>query len=425
MATPNKKPSNTIDQMQEGFETIEDFCATLELTIFQKLKVQFMIILVIVYRLLIFPFQKKKMQALDQELEALKDIQINIKRNHLKAAPDNHYLTEEAIQAFEKDGMLPPFRVISPEKAAALKKLAYEQFNDNFKGNSYLGSEIEDVLKRNKAWNMSVGGLYQALRLKEFRDLLRMPQIAQRLASLMGEEVLCWRSQFFEKKPNSTGTFWHQNSVFREATKSSKLVPTKEMDIPMIQLTAWVALSDVTIKNGALRLMPGTFKDGRLEYMYTFAQDNLFMFLSQAPISKLSTYLKAAFFSTGSFIRSQVVFNLVLNTLSDLFQDTQILDLEMKAGECVIFTSLNMHASFSNSTEDDTRLAFVGRCTPNHVKVFPNTKTSAYSTPEGVKDFTLPEVSNFQVHGTDSYEFNQIIPLEVNEMLNTTNSLSH
>jgi chlorinating enzyme len=417
MDSNNNKQADLLGQMQEGFETLEDFCATLELNLFQKLKIQLIILLVIGYRLLVLPFKKKKIQALNKELDQLKDIQMDIKRGDLKAASDNHYLTEEGIQDFEKNGVIPPFRVISAEKAAELKKLTYEEFQKDFQGNCYLGNEIEDITKRNKSWNISVGGLYQALRLKQFRDLLRMPQISHRLASLMGEEVLCWRSQFFEKKPNSIGTFWHQNSVFREVTKSNKLVPTKEIDIPMIQLTTWVALSDVTIKNGALRLMPGTFKDGRLEYMYNFAQDNLFLFLSKAPISELSTLLKAAFFSTGSFIRSQAVFNLAINALPNLFKDTKIMDLEMKAGECVIFTSLNMHASFSNVTDDDTRLAFVGRCTPNHVKVFPNTTTSSYSTPEGLREFTLPEVSNFQIHGDDSYGFNKIIPLEVNELV--------
>lgn len=408
-----KTQKEVLDQMQEGFQTLETFCETLELTIWQKLKVNLTIFSIVLYRIFVLPLQKNKIKQLEADLKKYQDIPLNVERTHLKAGKDNSYLTEAEIQAFEKNGYIPPFRVVSAEQAAELRKTIEDEFNaPDFEEKSYMSQELINALKSDGSWGISNGAMYQAQRLKSFRDLMRMPAIAHRLASVLGEEVLCWRSQFFEKKPGSVGSFWHQNSLFREVSKHSKLVPTKHIDAPIIQVSAWVALSDVTIENGAFRLMPGTFKDGRLEFMYSFAQDNLTLFLSQVPTARLATLLKAAFFSSGSFIRSQVVFNTVVNTFPDLFRDAEIVNLEMKAGECVLFSSLNMHASFSNVTEDDTRLAFVGRCTPNHVKVFPNTNISTYPSPEGPKEYELPKVSTFQVHGEDSYGYNRILKEE-------------
>jgi len=414
----SKTQKEVLSQMQKGFDPLEDFYQQLELSFFQKLKIKTIILSVLFYKVFILPFQKKKKIQLQKTLESYQEMPLKVQRTHLKASEGNYYLSEEEIQIFEKEGIIKPFKVISSEEAAALKDEISNQFDKDFEGKHYLGDEITATLKKHNSFNLTSGGLYQALRLKNFRDLLRKPQIAQRLASLMGEEVLCWRSQFFEKKPKSTGTFWHQNSLFREVAKDSKLVPTKKMDDPIVQLTAWVALSDVSIKNGALRLMPGSFHDSRLEFMYNFAQDNLIFFLSQVPISQLKIPLTAATFSTGSFIRSQAVFNIVTSILPDLFKNSDIMDLTMKAGECVLFTSSNMHASFPNITEDDTRFAFVGRCTANHVKVFPNTDTSTYATADGFKDFKLPEYSSFQIHGKDSFGYNKIMTEEVEEKIN-------
>ena len=398
-----------LEEMQIGFQSLEDFCAKLDLTFREKMKVRFYIFAIGLYRLFILPFKGKKKKELTKELQKYTNIPLNIERTHLKAGANNHYLTEAEIQDFEKHGIIKPFRVISEKEAKALRDLIESEFEKGFDSNSCFNQEIIDILKKHGSWNLTSGGLYQALHIKEFRQLLQKPAIAHKLASLMGEEVICWRSQFFEKKPGSDGTYWHQNSLFREAANQEKLLPTKPIDQAIIQLTAWVALSDVTFKNGALRIMPGTLGDARLEYMYGFTQDNLIFFLSQVPKHKLSTLLKAAFFSTGSFIRSQAIFSTVLDYLDNIFADKEILNLEMKAGECVIFTTLNMHASFPNTTENDTRLAFVGRCTANHVRTFPNTDVSAYATPEGVKEFKLPKITNFQVHGQDSYGLNKIL----------------
>jgi non-heme Fe2+,alpha-ketoglutarate-dependent halogenase len=116
--------------------------------------------------------------------------------------------------------------------------------------------------------------------------------------------------------------------------------------------------------------------------------------------------------TVNSFIRTQAVFNIATAILPDLFKNSDIMDLTMKAGECVTFTSSNMHASFPNITEDGTRFAFVGKCTANHVQVFPNTSTSTYATADGIKEFELPKYSSFQVQGKGFFRYNKVLKEE-------------
>lgn len=403
------KKAQLLAQMQKGFGTLESFGASLKLSFAQRLKIKATIAIVRAYKVLVLPFQKGKMAAIRQELEPFRNIGLHVERTDLEAGPDNHYLTEEEIQYFERNAMLPPFRVMSTEEAADLRQVAEDYFENLQPGASIVGQAVEDIQRRHSQWSINVGGLFGALHLKEYRDLLRKPAIAQRLASLLGKEVLCWRTQFFEKKPGALGTYWHQSSAFRESLGEDKLHPTKDTDLPLLQLTAWTALSDVTVKNGAMRMMMGTYDDGRMEQMYYIAKNNLIWFLAQVPTERLETVLKAVYFSSGDFVRLQFVSEVVIDLLPDLFERGEVVDLEMKAGECVIFSSLNMHAAYPNSTNDQTRFAFVGRCASNHIKILPGRKVATYYTPEGVTEYALPEPFCFQIHGEDTYGYNAVL----------------
>ena len=53
--------------------------------------------------------------------------------------------------------------------------------------------------------------------------LLGRDEIVHRLASLLGDDLICWRSQFFEKAPGADGTYWHQAGTFRESSLRPKL----------------------------------------------------------------------------------------------------------------------------------------------------------------------------------------------------------
>ena len=408
-----KNQPNIISKMLSGFVPLESYTQNLNLSLSQKCKLQAYRFAIALFRIFVLPFRKKQTAQIEKELQKCTNMQIKIPRYKLPQEENSHFLSEEEIQDFEQKGLIGPFRVISKEEAARIEAFSQEAFKNGFDGELFIKGELEDSLRKHGQLHIGLAGLYQALRYKKLRDILKAPQIAHRLASILGPEVICWRSQFFQKNPGDQGTFWHQTGAFREVSKHDKLIPTQTVSHGILQLTTWVALTDVTIETSALRIMPGSFQDGRIEYLQGYVQDNLIDYLSRLPKESLPRLLKAALFTSGSFIRSQALFETIPLFLTDLFEEMEVVNLEMKAGEAAIFTSMNLHASFPNSSENSSRLALAGRYTANHVKVFSGMDKSYQATPDGIKSFSLKNISNIQVYGTDSYGFNRILKEDV------------
>ena len=324
-----------------------------------------------------------------------------------------YYLSESEAMEFEINGTLKPFPVISRREALNLKKRAYQLHERGFDENIIFGNEaIASSLKKRGLWNINYSGIYQALRFPEWWDLLKTPEMSQRMASLLGDDIICWRSQFFEKAPGAAGTFWHQTGSFQEFSKRSKLTATRPMDDSNIQLTGWIALSDTTIENGCMRILPGSFKDGRFEQISLNLFKECESYLLTQSKDEIKKILAAIRFTPGNFIKAQLAFEIALREIPDLFDGFDVVDLEMKAGEGVIFSSLNTHASYPNITQGDTRLGFAGRYTSNDVKVYDGWTEDVFPTPEGAKSFSLENVASIQVHGEDRFGHNKIASRE-------------
>ncbi len=406
-AGPGPAPGSVLAEMLRGYRPLDEVVEGLDLAWHQRLRCALLVCGVMLYRLLVLPLRRRAVARLDAELDALRALRI---RTH--GATGARFTADER-RAFERDGLLGPFEILPVAEAEALADSIREGFATDFDGDTVLGDPLRSALKRQGAWNNQMAGMFRGLRSPELRALLRRPAVAERLAGILGDEVMCWRTQFFEKAPGAEGTFWHQTSTFRESSSAAKLTPTRPMDEAIVQLTVWMALSDVTVKTGALRVVPGSFADGRVEHMYYFAKDNLPLFLALllGRVSPRRVYrlIAVARHAMGNFVRSQAVLEGALALLDDdPFAGRHVRDLEMRAGQAVIFTSLNMHASHPNTTADETRLALVARCAANHVQA--DHRAFDYPTPEGLVSCPLPEITCFQVHGTDSHGLNRLLP---------------
>ena len=84
-----------------------------------------------------------------------------------------------------------------------------------------------------------------------FRRLLHDERLVEVARELIGPNVKCVHSVLFIKSPGEPGNAWHQDEFF---------IPSRDRSIT----TAWVALDDVTVENGCLRVIPGSHRSGVL-----------------------------------------------------------------------------------------------------------------------------------------------------------------
>jgi ectoine hydroxylase-related dioxygenase (phytanoyl-CoA dioxygenase family) len=154
-------------------------------------------------------------------------------------------LSEAAIAHYRDHGYYAPIRVMSEVQAAALRKQL----------------EAHEV--------MQGGPLKGTMRHKShllftwLDGLIRLPPILDAVESLIGPNILCWSTSFFIKEARDPGyVSWHQDSTYWGLD-------------PADIVTAWVALSESTAENGALRVIPDTHKLDQVAHRDTFAADNL------------------------------------------------------------------------------------------------------------------------------------------------------
>lgn len=153
-------------------------------------------------------------------------------------------LSEAGVRQYQDDGYYAPVRALSTAEAAALR------------------SHLED-------YEATAGRLAGTLRQKShllftwLNDLIRDDRILDAVEDVIGPDILCWGSSFFIKEPRNTAfVSWHQDSTYWGLD-------------PADVVTAWIAFSDSTPENGAMRVIPGSHKLDQVAHRDTFSPDNL------------------------------------------------------------------------------------------------------------------------------------------------------
>ncbi|WP_438710938.1 phytanoyl-CoA dioxygenase family protein [Aquimarina muelleri] len=207
----------------------------------------------------------------------------------------------------------------------------------------------------------------------------------------------------FRKKPKQEGTFWHQTGTFRESDTKPKLEPTTPTHPAIVQLSVWIALRDTNKETGCLRMIEGSFKDGRLERIVTNIQNDLLGYLMSISYSEIIKSLKTIWYTTGNFKKAQLVFEKIKKEVPSLFDHVTVRDLEMKAGEAIIFTSLNTHASYANTSKNKVRLALAGRYTRSDVHIFKHEAISKLPTKKGNLPYSVTKEPSIPVCGNPKH----------------------
>lgn len=186
------------------------------------------------------------------------------------------------------------------------------------------------------------------------------PRIVGKLVSILGPDVMCWRTEFFPKYPGDEGTDWHQADTFANASGKPQILWPGESAAAFGKgtITVWTAFTDATLENGCLQLMPGTHRSMNYD-------ESLAMEYRPEVVNKVDkSGSKRGFF--GYDYRD-------LQVDPDWRPDeTKACPMVMKRGQCLIFWSTLMHASLPN-TATHYRMGFAARYVPSYVRVYPNT----------------------------------------------------
>ena len=95
--------------------------------------------------------------------------------------------------------------------------------------------------------------------IDELAQHIENPTILGHVRAIPGDNLLCWRTEFFPQFPGSKGTEWHQVERFQYTTGTAQVQPHdgKPGDIPF-ELTVWTTLTEATIENGCMKFLPGS-----------------------------------------------------------------------------------------------------------------------------------------------------------------------
>ena len=209
-------------------------------------------------------------------------------------------LSQLELKRFQREGLLTDFQLYSAERAEAIS-----------------------VALRNVLSHPSTAPCHQALQPEQrlafdrhldrrlVYELCTLPQILRPITQILGNDVMLFRTQFFEKPPHGLEIPWHQESFFWGVAGGF--------------VTMWLAVDDATPENGAMRVITGSHIDTR-EHLPVPPDSNYWSTFTRAAIPR---------------------------------ESDRIVDCSMPAGRFMLFDDL-LHNSPSNSTALP-RLSFTAR----------------------------------------------------------------
>ncbi|XVQ07076.1 chlorinating enzyme [Spirillospora sp. CA-255316] len=237
-------------------------------------------------------------------------------------------------RTFEEQGFIGPFTLFEPDE---MKRFWREQRAALLDPEASSRAVFDNPVNYDR--HLDIPGLGR---------IITEPAMVRRMQALIGDDVLCWRTEFFPKNPGDAGTGWHQVETYAigEATEGM-LEPTARSEGVPMELTAWIAFTDATRENGCLKLIPGSHRSWKYDEKASISFDDR---------SKDHTFF--------GYDYSEL--RLDKNWDPDAEQAAHI---EMKAGQFIIFTARCIHGSNPNVSRKQ-RMGFAVRVVPSHVRVY-------------------------------------------------------
>lgn len=264
----------------------------------------------------------------------------------MSTAIRNYRLTDEEVKQFHEKGFIGPFVLYDEEEIKEIyKDVRAELFN-------------REYAPYDTPMDSAVANYDRHLDINFLSKHICRKDIVERLERILGDDIICWRSEFIPKKPGAEGTDWHQADTFSHASGKPQLVWPDNIDDGGC-INVWTAFTDATEETACMVFIPGT-------------QDEAYYDESKG--------LKLDFEKNNQVVKEGVARGFNGYDYRELQVDpdwkpdeSKAISMVMKAGEFIIFRSRLLHASKPNTSKTQTRLGYVCRYIPSTVQVYPGT----------------------------------------------------
>jgi non-heme Fe2+,alpha-ketoglutarate-dependent halogenase len=259
-------------------------------------------------------------------------------------------MSREDLQRFHAQGYFGPFKVYEADEMRALWRRERLRLLD--RSNAVYQDEATI------SGNTNISNYDRHLDSAFLADHITRPQVVDRVTSVLGPDVLCWRTEFFPKYPGDEGTDWHQADTFANASGQPQIVWPEAEDFGGT-ITVWTAFTEANEDTGCLQFIPGTHRT-------MFYDETKRMHYDPGQINQADKDgVRRGFF--GYDYRE-------LQIDPDWKPDeSRAVSMVMRPGEAILFWSTLMHASLPhNGKSEEMRLGFAARYVPTKVRVYPD-----------------------------------------------------
>lgn len=289
----------------------------------------------------------------------------------------NYRLSDEELDQFHKKGFIGPFVLYTPEEIEEIyKTVRAELFN-------------REHAPYKAALDSAIANYDRHLDIEFLSQHICRKEIVDRLERILGDDILCWRSEFIPKRPGSEGTDWHQADTFAHASGKPQLVWPDENNQGGC-INVWTAFTDATEETACLVFIPGTQEEA------FYDESKGLQFNPEKNNSIVKEGIVRGF--NGYDYRELQV------DKAWVPDESKSVSMVMKAGEFIIFRSKLLHASKPNASKTKTRLGYVARYIAGDVQVYPDTD---YVEEFGGK-FSLTNYGVVEVKGSNRVKENRV-----------------
>jgi non-haem Fe2+, alpha-ketoglutarate-dependent halogenase len=295
----------------------------------------------------------------------------------------SYALSPEELEQFHRDGFYGPFDLYDPEEMERSLQAMRPKLIDSRRGVYHQGQALSGTT--------NLASYDRHLDVDFLAAHITRPEIVDRVTSVLGPDVVCWRTEFFPKYPGDEGTDWHQADNFANVGLHPQIVWPEDAQFGGA-LTCWTAFTESSIEKGCLQLMPGSHKT------MNYDENKVIGYDADIINTQQKNGVRRGFYGYD--------YRQLQKDPNWTPDESQARSMVMRQGQAIMFWSTIMHASHPHEGHTDKmRLAYVCRYVPTSVRVYPDMDTLT----EFGGEASLERFGCVLVSGKDEFGHNRFV----------------